>query len=42
MSNYRIWIGASTILTFAIGVGAIALAQETSPAPSGETVFNTR
>jgi len=42
MSNNRIWIASSAILTFAIGVGALALGQETSPAPSGETVFNTR
>ena len=42
MSNIRFSIGSSAILTCAIGIGAIALAQESSPAPSGETVFNTR
>jgi polyvinyl alcohol dehydrogenase (cytochrome) len=42
MSNNRIGIASSAILTFAIGVGAIALAQETAQPPNGETVFNTR
>jgi polyvinyl alcohol dehydrogenase (cytochrome) len=42
MSKNRIWVASSAILTFAIGVGALALAQETSPPPSGEAVFNSR
>ena len=42
MSNNRIWIGAIAILTFAIGLGALALAQESAEKPNGETVFNTR
>jgi polyvinyl alcohol dehydrogenase (cytochrome) len=42
MSNNRSWISAAAILTFAIGIGALALAQEASQQPNGEAVFNTR
>jgi polyvinyl alcohol dehydrogenase (cytochrome) len=42
MSNNRIRIGAGAILIFAIGLGAIALAQESSEKPNGEAVFKSR
>ncbi|HEX3950446.1 MAG TPA: PQQ-binding-like beta-propeller repeat protein [Steroidobacteraceae bacterium] len=42
MSNIRIRIGAGAILSFAVGIGAMALAQDTSQKPSGEAVFFSR
>jgi polyvinyl alcohol dehydrogenase (cytochrome) len=43
MSNSRIWIRASTVLTFVLGVGALAIAQDSAPQPAtGESVFSAR
>ena len=41
MNNNRIWIAAG-LTTFAFGLGAVGLAQESSQRPSGEAVFNAR
>ena len=41
MNNNRIWIAAG-LTTFALGLGAAGLAQESSQRPSGEAVFNAR
>ena len=41
MNNNRIWIAAA-LTTFALGLGAVGLAQESSQRPSGEAVFNAR
>ena len=41
MNNNRIWIAAG-LTTFALGLGAVGLAQESSQRPSGEAVFNAR
>ena len=43
MSNSRIWIRASTVLTLVLGVGALAVAQDSAPQPAtGESVFSAR
>jgi polyvinyl alcohol dehydrogenase (cytochrome) len=43
MNNYRIGIGASAALTLALGLGALAFAQNAAAPPtSGESVFNAR
>src|SRR3974390_519197 len=43
MSNSRIWIGASTVLTAAFIFAAVALAQQAeTPPASGESVYNAR
>jgi polyvinyl alcohol dehydrogenase (cytochrome) len=41
VNNNRIWIAAG-LTTFALGLGAVGLAQESSQRPSGEAVFNAR
>jgi len=41
VNNNRIWIAAA-LTTFALGLGAVGLAQESSQRPSGEAVFNAR
>jgi polyvinyl alcohol dehydrogenase (cytochrome) len=42
MGNSRIWIGASAVVTFILGVGAL-MAQESATQPAnGGSVFNTR
>jgi len=42
MGNRRIWIGASAVVTFILGVGAL-MAQESATQPAnGESVFNSR
>jgi polyvinyl alcohol dehydrogenase (cytochrome) len=41
VNNNRIWIAAG-LCTFALGLGAVGLAQESSQRPSGEAVFNAR
>jgi polyvinyl alcohol dehydrogenase (cytochrome) len=42
MSNNRVWIGLFAVSTLAIGIGALALAQDAAALPSGESVFNAR
>jgi polyvinyl alcohol dehydrogenase (cytochrome) len=41
VKNNRIWIAAG-LTAFALGLGAVGLAQESSQRPSGEAVFNAR
>jgi polyvinyl alcohol dehydrogenase (cytochrome) len=41
VNNNRIWITAG-LATFALALGAVGLAQESSQRPSGEAVFNAR
>jgi polyvinyl alcohol dehydrogenase (cytochrome) len=41
VNNNRIWIAAG-LTAFALGLGAVGLAQESSQRPSGEAVFNAR
>src|SRR5882762_7293711 len=42
MSTIRIRISAGTLLTLALGFGALAVAQEAAPALSGAAVFTAR
>src|SRR6202789_332690 len=43
MGNSRFWIRAGSVLTCVLGLGALAMAQDSAPPPTGgESVFNSR